>query len=123
MQKYTKNTATHRFDLEKNRGSINISANPISEMKTTEVVIGINLQVNKSVAKKLFFLFEDASERLQGELHMLRSTNVEDISLPSEGNLQRERQMNESCESIQDEISMYMELRNRVLTALIGEQE
>lgn len=123
MQKYTKNTATPRFDLEKNRGSINISANPISEMKTTEVVIGINLQVNKSVAKKLFFLFEDASERLQGELHMLRSTNVEDISLLSEGNLQRERQMNESCESIQDEISMYMELRNRVLTALIGEQE
>lgn len=121
--KYTKNTATPRFDLEKNRGSINISANPISEMRTAEVVIGINLQVNKSVAKKLFFLFEDATEKLHSELAMIRTMSDADNAITHTPDPEILRQQADPCESIQNEISMYYELRNQVLTALIGEQD
>lgn len=121
--KYTKNTATPRFDLEKNRGSINISANPISEMRTAEVVIGINLQVNKSVAKKLFFLFEDATEKLHSELAMIRTMSDADNAITHTPDNEILRQQADPCESIQNEISMYYELRNQVLTALIGEQD
>lgn len=123
MQKYTKNTETPRFDLEKNRGSINISANPISEMRTAEVVIGINLQVNKSVAKKLFFLFEDATEKLRSELAMIRTMSDADNAITHTPDHEILRQQADPCESIQNEISMYYELRNQVLTALIGEQD
>jgi len=121
--KYTKSTATPRFDLEKNRGSINISANPISEMKTADVVVGINLQVNKSIAMKLFFLFEEQTELLLGEIHLMKSAYVKESSLLSEGNLEHEHTINEACDKIHEQISMYKELRYQVLTALIGEQD
>jgi len=118
--KYTTKTAKPRVE---NRGSINISANPISELKTAEVVIGINLQINKSIAKKLFFLFEERGDALNSELLMVRSMSEADNAISHTPDHEVTQRQTEQCESIQNEIGMYYELRNQVLTALIGEQE